>query len=111
MYVCTQKETIRERLKEIEILKARIKELEKEKKEFKEIYVCNIVFYDRQEIWTRVFFDEYDAKDFCIWNIRKHLSEMDLERSDFDEEDLSEELDYMFDRENKVQIYWTQFIF
>jgi cell division protein FtsB len=30
MYVCTQKETIRERLKEIETLKARIKELEKE---------------------------------------------------------------------------------
>lgn len=35
MYVCTQKETIRERLKEIETLKARIKELEKENKELK----------------------------------------------------------------------------
>jgi hypothetical protein len=81
------------------------------KEKYKEVYVCNIVNYKERETWTRVFFEEYDAKDFCKWNIREHLSAMDLEKSDFDEEDLSEELDYMFDRKNWVEIYRVPFLF
>jgi len=76
---------------------------------YKEVYVCNIVDYKKRETWTRVFFTQYDAEDFCKWNIREHLSMFDLDKEDFAEEDLKDS--YMFDRENWVEIYRIQFLF
>lgn len=81
------------------------------KEKYKEVYVCNIVDYKNRETWTRVFFDEYDAKDFCNWNIRNHLSEYELDEEDFDEWDLEWSYSYMFDRSNGVEIYRVPFLF
>lgn len=81
----------------------------KMEEKYKEVYVCNIVDYKKRETWTRVFFTQYEAEDFCKWNIREHLSMFDLDKEDFAEEDLEDS--YMFDRENWVEIYRIQFLF
>ena len=84
-------------------------EKKKEKAEYKEVYVCNIIDYKNRIAWTRVYFNQYDAEDFCKRNIREHLSEFDLDKSDFAEWDLEDS--YMLDRRNWVEIYWIQFLF